>query len=152
MKFKVLTCLVLIDGGLIYAQSYLWPTTASYLLTSSFAEYRSGHFHAGIDIKTWNQEGYPVLAVRPGYIWQVRVSPYGYGKVLYQKLDTGEFAVYAHLSRFADKIQTIVEKEQQRSGKFSISLQFNPGELPVESGEVIAFTGQTGSGSPHLHF
>ncbi|UCE08247.1 MAG: M23 family peptidase, partial [bacterium] len=81
-----------------FAQDYLWPTDASQYLTSSFAEYRPGHFHAGIDIKTWGRIGHKVFAIRDGYIMRIGVSPFGYGKVLYQKLDTGVIAVYAHLS------------------------------------------------------
>ena len=131
---------------------YVWPTDASKHLTSAFGEYRSRRFHAGIDIKTWGRVGYKVFATRPGYVWRISVSPYGYGKAIYLKLDTGEIAVYAHLSKFSEKIQKIVEAEQQRLGKYRINKYLQPGVLPVFQGEVIAYTGQTGIGAPHLHF
>ena len=134
------------------AQRYIWPTNASHYITSSFAEYRPGHFHAGIDIKTWGREGYQVYAVRDGYIWRIRVSPYGYGKVIYQKLDTGEIAVYAHLSRFNDELQAIVKREQTRRDRYRISKYFNSNQFPVKQGDVIGYTGSTGIGYPHLHF
>ncbi|OQX88830.1 hypothetical protein B6D60_01005 [candidate division KSB1 bacterium 4484_87] len=134
------------------AQDYLWPTNASHYLTSSFAEYRPGHFHAGIDIKTWGREGYKVYAVRDGYIWQIRVSPFGYGKVIYQKLDTGEIALYAHLSGFMDDLQRVVKSEQKRRGRYRISKYFDARQFPVKKGDVIGYTGSTGIGYPHLHF
>ena len=68
----------------------LWPTDASFNLTATFGEYRPGHFHTGIDIKTWGREGYKVFAVDDGYVEKVSVSPYGYGKVLFFKLNNFE--------------------------------------------------------------
>ncbi|HHM24124.1 MAG TPA: M23 family metallopeptidase, partial [Bacteroidetes bacterium] len=121
-------------------------------LTSSFGEYRPGHFHAGLDIKTWGKEGYRVFATRDGYIYRVRISPFGYGKVIYQKLDTGEIAVYAHLQRFAPGLEAIMRREQRRRQRYSVTKTFAPGALPVKKGEVIAYTGRTGIGYPHLHF
>jgi hypothetical protein len=138
--------------AVLSAQSYLWPTNASKWLTSSFGESRARRFHAGIDIKTWNRTGYEVYASRAGYIWRVRVSPFGYGRVLYLKADTGEILVYAHLERFAPKIQEIVEAHQERTGRYSLTRTFSAGALPVTQGEIIAYTGESGVGVPHLHF
>lgn len=134
------------------AQEYLWPTDASKLLTSTFGESRGRRFHTGIDVKTWGRTGYPAFAIRPGYVWRVRVSPYGYGKAVYLKLDTGEIVLYAHLSKFSEKIEKMVKAEQKRLGQYSINKYLKPGELPVAQGEVIAYTGQSGIGAPHLHF
>lgn len=138
--------------ALDHPADYLWPTDASRNLTSVFCEYRGRRFHAGIDVKTWAKIGYRVFAVRPGYVWRISVSPFGYGKAIYIKLDTGEIAVYAHLSDFSERIRPVVEAEQRRRGKYSINLFLKRGVIPVAQGEVIAFTGQTGIGAPHLHF
>ncbi len=138
--------------GAIFAQNYLWPTDASRNLTSSFAEFRSDHFHAGIDIKTWGKEGYKVFATRDGYIWKIRVSPFGYGKVIYQVLDNGEIAVYAHLKNFSRKLDEIIYSEQKKRQRYSVSKVFQQDVLKVKKGELIAYTGRTGIGSPHLHF
>jgi len=133
-------------------QTYLWPTNASKHLSSSFAEWRDGHFHAGIDIKTSGKIGFPVYAVRSGYIWRMKISPYGYGKVIYQKLDTNEIVVYAHLSRFYEPLEIYAKIEQKIRGQYSINNYFEPDEFPVEMGQIIAYTGESGIGSPHLHF
>lgn len=146
--------LVLVTEPLLAQDSngYLWPTDASDFLTSAFGEYRPRRFHTGVDVKTWGKIGYKCFAVRPGYVWRISVSPYGYGKAIYLKLDSGEVAVYAHLSRFNDRIQEVVEGEQRRRGQYRINLFLKPGVLPVARGDVIAYTGQTGIGAPHLHF
>lgn len=149
--FYVLLGLFWFSGNLA-AQNYLWPTDASKNLTSSFAEFRSGHFHAGIDIKTWGREGYKVFATRSGYIWKVRISPFGYGRVIYQVLDTGEMAIYAHLQKFSPDLEKIMHREQKRRQKYSVTKYFKVGEFPVKQGELIANTGKSGIGYPHLHF
>lgn len=139
-------------ASVLSAQEYAWPTNASRWLTSTFGESRPRRFHAGFDIKTWNQTGYQAIAVRDGWIIRMQISPFGYGRALYVRLDTGEIAVYAHLQKFADHLQAIAEDEQERRGRYSIAKQFPPAALPVKKGEVIAYTGQSGIGVPHLHF
>ena len=67
----------------VLAGEYQWPLAAPKALTSTFGEYRPGRFHAGLDIKTWGKEGYPILAVDDGYVWRVRTSPWGYGRAIY---------------------------------------------------------------------
>ncbi len=135
---------------IVFGQNYLWPTNASKHITSSFCEYRPGHYHSGIDIKTWNQVGYPCYAIDDGEIDRLRVSPFGYGKVIYLKLKDGRIAVYAHLQKFNKKIEKAVRKKQLQNERYTI--RWRPKNWKVKKGEVIAFTGQTGIGSPHLHF
>jgi len=133
-------------------ERYDWPLHLAPALTSTFAEYRSGRFHAGLDIKTWGKEGIPCVAVDEGYVWRVRTSPWGYGKAVYIRLKDGWTAVYAHLSAFSPSIERIVAEEQDRRQAYSVNLYLQAGRLPVERGEVIAYSGSTGSGYPHLHF
>src|SRR5688572_16935436 len=52
-------------------------------LAGTMGELRSTHFHSGIDIRTNNEIGWPVLASKSGYISRAAVSPSGYGNVLY---------------------------------------------------------------------
>ncbi len=134
----------------LQAQNYLWPTTASKHLSSSFCEYRPAHYHSAIDIKTWNREGYPVFAVADGRIYKIRISPFGYGKVMYLQLKDGRFAVYAHLKKFIPAIEKAIRQEQMKARRYSVTWQ--PQNWPVKRGELLAYTGQTGIGVPHLHF
>ncbi len=144
--------LCLADSGIAEAVDYHWPMAAPPALNSSFGEYRPRRFHAGLDFKTWGKEGYPVLAVDDGYVWRVRTSPWGYGKVVYIRLQDGRTAVYAHLSGFAPEVQAVVEAEQARRGSYSVNLFFKPNQIQVKRGETVGYSGSTGSGVPHLHF
>jgi hypothetical protein len=132
------------------AQNYLWPTNASTYLSSSFCEFREGHYHSGIDIKTWLNEGFPCYAIENGRIERIRISPFGYGKVLYLRLDDGNIAVYAHLQRFTKTLDQIIRKKQLQNQRYT--LNWYPKKIYVKKGEIIAYTGRTGTGVPHLHF
>lgn len=144
------TLLLLLLPIFLFAQNYLWPTNASKFLTSSFCEYRPGHYHSAIDIKTWNTEGYRIFAIEEGRIERIRISPFGYGKVLYLKLNDGRTAVYAHLQRFNKKLEKAIREQQHRKKRYSIS--WKPENWIVSRGEILGYTGQTGIGVPHLHF
>lgn len=136
----------------VMGQEYIWPTDASQLFTSSFAESRSGRFHAGFDVKTWGKTGYPIYAVRDGYISRIRVSPFGYGRALYLTLDTGEIAVYGHLEKFSDEVEAYVKAEQKRRNLYEIQLSPKSSQFRVKQGDIIALSGESGVGYPHLHF
>jgi hypothetical protein len=129
---------------------YFWPTDASTLMSSSFCEYRDGHYHSAIDIKTWVREGYKCFAIEDGKVERIRVSPFGYGKALYLRLKDGNMAVYAHLQRFNNKIEKAVRARQLKNKKYQ--LNWYPKDLYVKKSEIIAYTGRTGIGVPHLHF
>lgn len=149
---RVVVLLLLILPTFVGAQSYLWPTDASHYLTSSFGEFRTRHFHAGLDIKTWNTPGYKVYAIDNGYLWRIRTSNTGYGKVLYQKTSDGRIAVYAHLDRFADAVDEYVYKRQRETNSYATDFFPDKDQFPIKKGEVIAYTGNTGTRYPHLHF
>ncbi|MDH4068835.1 MAG: M23 family metallopeptidase [Ignavibacteria bacterium] len=131
---------------------YIWPTDAGPVITSTFAEYRRAHFHGGIDISTGNDTGFLVYASRDGYVSRIIVSPDGYGKMLYVRHPDRFSTTYAHLRNFAPELDERVRLEQEKTGAYPVSIHCGPGEFPVRKGDVIAFTGETGVGSPHLHF
>lgn len=136
--------------GQLYSQNYLWPTNASTFLTSSFCEYRPAHYHSAIDIKTWNKEGYPICAIEDGSVYKIRVSPFGYGKVIYLKLIDGNYAIYAHLQKFSKSIENMIRQKQIANKKYS--LNWYPKNMRVKKGDILGYTGSTGIGTPHLHF
>ena len=135
------------------SQYYLWPTDASKTVTGVFGDNRPRRYHAGIDIRTYGINGKNIYSIDSGYIERVRTSSSGYGKAIYIRLKNGDQALYAHLSDFSEKIKETVLSLQQFYNKYEIDHYFEKNAYPVRRGEIIGFTGDTGTISgPHLHF
>lgn len=129
------------------------PVEIPLLLSGNFGELRPNHFHSGIDIKTQGVEGYKVFSVAEGYVSRLKVSPWGYGNVVYITHPNGYTSVYAHLQKFSAKIETYVKKAQYLNETWEIELFPKDSSLRVAKGEIIALSGNTGSSAaPHLHF
>lgn len=138
--------------SILIGQSYRWPIRASQSLSATFAEYRSGHLHAGVDIKTWGEMEVPCLAIADGYIEHIAVGYNGYGRGLWLRLNDGNVAVYGHLEQFNPVIENLIRSEQQSQEKYSVRLKFTPDEFPVKAGSIIGYSGTSGTEHPHLHF
>jgi hypothetical protein len=122
-------------------------------LSGSFGELRSNHFHSGLDIKTNQRTGAKVYAVASGYVSRIKIEHYGYGKALYITHPSGYTTVYAHLEKFAPRIEEYIKRKQYANEEYEIELYPDDLELRVDPGEVVAYSGNTGgSGGPHLHF
>ncbi|WPO34679.1 M23 family metallopeptidase [Flammeovirgaceae bacterium SG7u.111] len=136
-------------------EKYIFPIRPGVqnYLSGSMGEIRSNHFHAGFDIKTQGQENLPVYAVADGYVYRIKISPTGYGRVLYVQHTNGRRSVYAHLNKFRKDMEDFVLQKQYEEESFSIELFPNANQFGVRKGEEIALSGNTGSsGGPHLHF
>lgn len=136
-------------------ESFLYPINPGLpgSLSGTMGELRSTHFHSGLDIRTNNVIGLPVLASKSGYVSRVSVGPTGYGNVIYIKHPDGYTTIYAHLDRFKGDLAEYVLKEHYRKRSSNINLYFKPGQFPVHRGDTIALSGNSGSsGGPHLHF
>ncbi|NGP88550.1 M23 family metallopeptidase [Fodinibius halophilus] len=137
----------------VYSADYLWPTASSSYLTSTFAETRSQHFHAALDIKTWGRRGYEVYATRDGIVDRIAIGPRGYGKVIYLKHDDGSYSVYAHLLSFNSQLQQLADSVRIAEGyKFEIDRSWGWRGIKVKQGDIIGYSGASGIGPPHLHF
>ncbi|TDQ07401.1 M23 family metallopeptidase [Pedobacter metabolipauper] len=122
-------------------------------LAGSFGELRANHFHSGMDYRTNQRTGYPVYAIADGYIARLRVQNSGFGLALYINHPNGYTSVYGHLSRFNPKIGQQVKSIQYQKKSYEIDEFPNAALIPVRKGDIIAYTGNTGSsGGPHLHF
>lgn len=153
--FLITLCLVLLLAVGFYppSRSYLYPIPGYEALSGTFGELRSNHFHSGMDIKTGGRRGVPLQAIDEGYVYRINVSPYGYGKALYLKHPDGHFSVYAHLSGFSDEIEAHLRQQQRAKEQYVVELYPEAGLLPVGRGELIAYSGNSGSSlGPHLHF
>ncbi|MEA3364323.1 MAG: peptidoglycan DD-metalloendopeptidase family protein [Candidatus Hydrogenedentes bacterium] len=146
-----MTTLFLLMTCLVSGESYEWPLELPGVITSSFAEYRSGRFHAGIDLRTGGA-GPEVHAAADGNVSRIRCSPWGYGKAVYLRDRRGNTIVYAHLAEFWSSLREYVRHAQHARKSYTVDLMPEPGEFPVKQGEVIAFAGRSGTRDPHLHW
>tara|TARA_B100000767_G_C19777723_1_gene543710 strand:+ start:717 stop:2456 length:1740 start_codon:yes stop_codon:yes gene_type:complete len=137
----------------LQAQKATPPLEIPLLLSGNFGEFRGSHFHSGLDIKTRGSQGFKVKSILSGSIRRIKVSTSGYGKTVYIEHTDGTTSVYAHLQKFAPKIEKIVKKKQYQKQRFLIQSYHKSNELVVKQGEVIGYSGNTGGSlGPHLHF
>ena len=143
-----------LDAQNNYPQDYFNnPLDIPLVLSGTFAELRSNHFHSGLDIKTQQRTGLKVKASANGFVSRIKVSHYGYGKALYITHPNGYTTVYAHLQKFSPDIEAFVKKHQYKKESYEVELFPKAEELPVLKDTLVAYSGNSGgSGGPHLHF
>ncbi|MCK5846589.1 MAG: M23 family metallopeptidase [Bacteroidales bacterium] len=137
-----------------YPQDYFkLPMDIPIILSGSFGELRSNHFHTGLDIKTQGVVGKQILAPADGYISRIKVSPWGYGNALYITHPNGYMTVYAHLNNYNDELSKLIKQAQYNQKKFAVEIFPKKGSINIKQGDIIGYTGNSGSsGGPHLHF
>lgn len=136
------------DGASFYP-----PVKIPIYLSGNFGEIRSDHFHSGIDIKTQGTTGHPVYSVDDGYVSRIKVQANGYGKSIYITHPNGYTSVYGHLDRYRDDLAAYVKDIQYNRQSHEVDLYLNQETFPMKRGELIAYSGNSGSSSgPHLHF
>src|ERR1043165_2623057 len=91
-------------------------------LSANFGAIRDDHYHTGIDIRTNEKIGFKVYASADGYISRIKISPYGYGKVLYVTHPNGYITVYGHLDHFTPAIDKYVRMQQYANKKFEVEM------------------------------
>jgi len=144
--------------SLIFAQTkgdqdYHSPLGIPLVLASNFGELRPNHFHMGLDFKTNSKIGYKLYSIEEGYVSRIKVSPYGYGNVIYIDHPNGITSVYGHCSEFKGEIDSIVRAKQEKEQDFAVEVFPGKGVIKVTKGQVIGLSGNSGgSTGPHLHF
>lgn len=129
------------------------PVEIPMYLSGNFGEIRSDHFHSGIDIKTQGTIGHRVYSAEEGYVSRIKVQANGYGKSIYISHPNGYTSVYGHLDRYREDIAAHVKSKQYKQQSHTVDLYLEPASFPLEKGELIAYSGNTGSSTgPHVHF
>lgn len=148
-----------INAGIVQAQNnypqnyFRNPLNIPMQLAANFGVVRTNHFHMGLDLRTNSRENLPVLAAAEGYVSRIKVERYGFGNAVYITHPNGYTTVYAHLNKYFSKLDEYVKERQYKDEKWEQDISFQPGQFPVEKGQQIALSGNTGgSAGPHLHF
>jgi len=129
------------------------PVQIPLSLSANFGELRQDHFHSGIDIRTQGVTGKEVIAAASGYVYRISVSPGGFGKALYIHHPSGYTTVYGHLDKFIPEIEEYVISRQYADRSYMITLWPPSDKFRFNQGDIIAYSGNSGSSSgPHLHF
>ena len=122
-------------------------------ISGTFGELRSNHFHSGLDVKTGGSTGHKLFAIADGYIYRLKVSPWGFGKAVYLRHPDGKFSVYAHMKGFPEDIENFIYQKQYASKKYEQEIYLSKNRFPIKKGQLIGYSGNSGSSSgPHLHF
>lgn len=135
--------------------SLSWPVDRPVQLSGSFAEFRGSRFHYGIDIGCDGKTGFRVFAAEKGSVAEVIYSNYGIGYCVVIRHAGGMTSLYGHLESFAPKILENPKMKKhldEIADHVNFREKFSDGEIPVDKGELIAFTGRSGIGPEHLHF
>ena len=107
MVATVLTLLLFLVIAPAAAQdNYAAPLRGPLLVTGTFGELRSDHYHAGRDFR--GKVGTPVYAVREGFVSRIVVSGGGFGQAVYVDHPDGYRSVYAHLETLAPALRDTV--------------------------------------------
>ena len=158
IKFNILFLSYFVFFSLSYYAQYnglgfIYPLDRDVIITGNYGEIRPNHFHAGLDFSTDPSVNLPIKSVGDGYVSRIKISSVGYGRVLYITHPNGYVSVYAHQKKYASKIDIYTKQKQLEQQKNEIEIIPNPNELPVKKGEIIGYTGNSGSSTgPHLHF
>ncbi|MBL4905459.1 MAG: M23 family metallopeptidase, partial [Flavobacteriaceae bacterium] len=139
----LITCIQISFGQKTYPKNdFRSPLDIPIVLAGTFGELRSNHFHSGIDIKTQRREGLNVYAVADGYVSRIKVSLWGYGKVIYITHLNGYTTVYAHLKKYGEGIEEYVKSIQYKKERYETgNIYLKPGQITVKKGQVIGFSG-----------
>lgn len=150
MRPYYLLLLALCAGAAVSAQ-YAPPLRGPLLITGTFGELRSDHFHGGLDFRA--AVGTPVYAVNGGYVSRLKISAGGYGQAVYIDHPDGKRSVYGHLEVLAPELIDTIRKLQYAREVFEVDLQLDSLSFPITKGQRIGGVGNRGfSFGPHLHF
>jgi len=132
---------------------FIYPVQAKIGLAANFGELRPNHYHMGLDCRTDQKQNAGVLAAADGYVAHVKIESSGFGRAIYLNHPNGLTTLYGHLNDFFPALEKYVKEQQYKKESWQVFLDIPPNLFPVNQGQFIAFSGNTGgSQGPHLHF
>jgi len=157
MKHYYLVLILGLIGQLALANNdlgFVSPVDHTLRISGSFAEFRTNHFHSGIDIKSSKGRiGDPIYSVHEGYISRVKIQSGGYGNVIFVSHPNGYTSVYAHLDSYLPELMEYIKSIQYSIEAFEVEVHIPKGKFEVSKRQQIGIMGTTGrSTGPHLHF
>lgn len=135
--------------------TFAWMLGLPRALSGTLGEVRGYSFHSGIDIKTRMRTGYPVYAAQKGRVTRITSSDAGYGNGIFLTHPDGRTSVYGHLDSFEDetyRLDSVVRIAKLLFNSDSVDLAFERSAPEYPRGGLIARSGESGSGPPHLHY
>ncbi len=129
----------------------LVPPLDSVTITATVGEFRTAHFHAGLDFSTHSETGHAVLSPLTGSVVRVRTSGGGYGRNVFIADARGHTILFGHLDAFDAPLAAIVDSAQNAAGDYEQDIPLPFGRVPVQAGQRIGWSGSSGAGPPHLH-
>jgi murein DD-endopeptidase MepM/ murein hydrolase activator NlpD len=136
------------------AEPYHWPVKGEKIVTGSFAEFRKYYFHHGLDMGTEGKIGLPILAMNSGRVTKLQSLRYSIGNAVILTQIDGFNSRYGHMEKFSEKIISMLPEDIQKKIQLREDFQFeiDPNySIPIEKGEIIGYSGESGIGPPHLH-
>jgi len=131
--------------------SWEWPLKIANGYSSTFGEFRSSHFHVGLDLRTFQKTGFPVYAMADGVVEVIRKERRGTGLGVVMRHENGTYSFMYHLEALRDDLQSLL------NAHIAAHLDPYPGNIELKGGVVLkagehfAYSGESGSGFPHLH-
>ncbi len=152
--FIFFICRISVYSQKVLPQNYfISPIDINPLVTGAFGELRPDHFHSGLDFATQNKTGLNVYCIADGYVSRIKISSGGYGRAIYITHPNGFVSVYAHLNEFNVVVEDYVKLKQYEKKSFEIELFPNKSLFKFKKGDIIGYSGNSGSSTgPHLHF
>ncbi|MCU0822176.1 MAG: M23 family metallopeptidase, partial [Spirochaetes bacterium] len=124
-------------------------------LSATLGEIRGNSLHQGIDIKTNGRIGYPVYPASPGFLSRFISRENGYGNSVFLAHEDGRQTIYGHLDSFEEEkngLNTLRNTIKTLYNSDDVDFRFADTRMYYRENDVIAYTGESGSGQPHIHF